>query len=90
MERDITDKEKEIILNLGGMEYPAKKCADILDWPVDEVVELSENEESSFFKIYQKGKTRAEYLIDLKLFEQAQAGDIKSLEKLNNRKRNRK
>ena len=87
MERFITDKEKEQIANCGAFAYPSDRCAAVLGWPEDETAKLFIDKKSDFFKAYSAGKYKAEYVIDLKLFEQAQAGDIKSLDKLENRKR---
>ena len=89
MERIITEKEKEQILNMGAFEYSNEMCANVLDWEKD-LVDLLMNTDSEFSKLYKKGRDRAQYVIDLKLFEQAQAGDIKSLDKLQTRKRFRK
>lgn len=87
MERSITDKDREKIINLGAFEYDAYRCADVLGWPIDEVLSVFTKPESDFFKTYQIGNVRAQYVIDLKLFEQAQQGDIKSLDKLEYRKK---
>jgi hypothetical protein len=93
MERIITDDQKEIIINLGALNYSAIDCAAVLEWPEEETIALFTNTKSEFHKLYQRGKVRSDYVIDLKLFEQAQQGDIKSLEKLqlriNNRNRGR-
>jgi len=90
MERNITEKEKSIIENLGAFEYSALMCSQILDWEIKEVELAFKNQNSGFYKMYNTGKVRAGYVIDLKLFEQAQSGDIKALEKLDMRKRARK
>ena len=42
---------------------------------------------SVFYKTYMKGSDMANYLIDLKLFEMAQSGDIKAIDKLSERKK---
>lgn len=90
MERTITDKEKEIILNLGAFEYDNERCAHVLGWDTEYVNKQMDTPESEFYILYQRGLVRAQYVIDLKLFEQAQSGDIKSLEKLEKRKNQRK
>jgi len=89
MERLITDKEKEQIANCGAFAYSSDRCAAVLGWEEEEVEAMMEDEDGKFSKAYSAGKYRAEYVIDLKLFEQAQAGDIKSLDKLETRKRTR-
>lgn len=90
MERAINAEDRERIVNLGALEYDADSCAIILGWDKAEVEKLLEDTSSEFFKYYQEGKIKAQYVIDLKLFEQAQAGDIKSIEKLEFRKKMRK
>ncbi len=50
-----------------------------------QVEQLLLDKSTDFFKIYQHGKDYASYLIDMKLFELAQSGDIKALEKLEKR-----
>lgn len=90
MVRNITEKEKEQILNLGAFEYSAKMCSSVLGWDEEEIQSYLNDDQSDFHKLYETGRTKAQYVIDLKLFEQAQAGDIKSLDKLQQRKRLRK
>lgn len=90
MERNITEKEKEQILNLGAFEYNPGMCADVLGWEKKEVESALKDKTSEFYKLYNTGLVRAQYVIDLKLFEQAQSGYIKSLDKLQTRKRMRK
>jgi hypothetical protein len=87
MERNITEKEKYQIVNFGAFEYSNEMCSIILGWDVDEIDELMSDKKSEFYKLYRSGFIKSQYVIDLKLFEQAQSGDIKSLEKLEQRKR---
>ena len=90
MERIITDKEAEQIANCGAFGYSPDRCSAVLGWTEEEVSNEILNKSSRWNKLYSAGGYRAEYVIDLKLFEQAQAGDIKSLDKLELRKRKRK
>jgi hypothetical protein len=90
MERSISEKEKEMIINFGAFDYEALRCAAVLGWDEEEVKNLMTNKESDFYKSFQKGKARAEYIIDLTLFEQASSGDLKSLSVLEHRKKYRK
>jgi hypothetical protein len=90
MERNLTEKEKEQLLNMGAFEYDAQMCASILGFEIKDVESLMKNPESEFYKTYKTGQIRAQYVIDLKLFEQAQGGDIKALDKLKNRQMARK
>lgn len=79
MERSITDKEKELIINFGAFSYEPQKMAAILGWPVSEVFQLMKAKDSAFHELYSQGRHKADYVIDLKLFEMAQGGDMKAL-----------
>lgn len=87
MERFIKPEERERIMNLGVFGYNAAQCAAVLGWELKEVENSLSNNDSEFSILYKKGKIKADYIIDVKLFEQAQAGDLKSLDKLEMRKR---
>lgn len=85
------EKEHEVqIVNFGVFEYDAKKIASILGFEIKEVQIEIENKKSLLNQLLQKGRDMSDYVIDLKLFEMAKAGDIKALEKLDYRKRVRK
>jgi len=90
MERSLTEKQKEQIANCGAFNYSPDRCAAVLGWTIEETMIVFKDKESDFFEAYSSGQYKAEYVIDLKLFEQAQAGDIKSLDKLESRKRSRR
>lgn len=90
MDRDLTPDDLVRIANFGAFGYGADRCAAILGWDAEEVEREMNDSDSKFAKEYEKGRTRAEYVIDLKLFDQAQAGDIKSLDKLERRKQERR
>lgn len=79
MERSITEKEKELIINFGAFAYEPQKMAAILGWTVSEVFQLMKTKDSVFFELYSQGRHKADYVIDLKLFEMAQGGDMKAL-----------
>lgn len=89
MARNITEHERDIIINLGAFQYPAAKMANVLGWTEAEVTAELTNTKSEFFKLYTSGKDKADYVIDLKLFELAQTGDLKALEEFENRKSER-
>lgn len=86
----MTDKEKQMIINFGALGYAPKMCAIILGWELTEFEKHYNDHQSELYKAYEAGAIKSEYVIDLKLFEQAQQGDIKSLDKLNQRKLRRK
>ena len=86
---EIKKEQKEQVINFGVFNYDSKKIASILELDKDEVDSELKNEESELSKLLQKGKDMADYVIDLKLFEMAKTGDIKALDKLENRKRMR-
>jgi len=89
MARDITEHDRDIIINCGAFRYDAPKMANVLDWSEKEVQKEFENHKSDFFKLYQRGADRADYVIDQKLFELAQTGDLKALEAFETRKADR-
>ena len=86
---NIHKDNEEMIVNFGALEYDAEKISIILGEDIEEVKKEMKNKNSDLFKLLQKGKYLAEYLIDLKLFEMAKSGDIKALDKLDSRKRDR-
>ena len=86
----IKKEQEEQIINMGAFEYPAAKIANILSLDQKEVELAMKDKNSVLSKLLQKGRDMADYVIDLKLFELAQHGDMKALEKLNERKRERK
>lgn len=86
MVRIITEKEKDIIINCGAFKFQPQKIATVLNWPPDEVSQLYNNKGTEFFKLIKKGRDTADYILTLKLFEQAQTGDLKALEEFENRR----
>lgn len=83
---DILKEQEEKIINCGVFDYDAEKIANILELNQNEVEIEMKNKKSDFNKLLKKGKDISDYVIDLKLFEMAKAGDIKALEKLEQRK----
>ena len=75
------------IINFGVFGYDALKMGSILNIEETEIDKEMKNEASDFYKLFQKGRDMADYVIDLKLFEMAKSGDIKALEKLDVRKK---
>ena len=72
---------------MGILGYSVEKCINILDIE-DEVIFVKDfnNPKSEIRKAYQKGVDKSEYAIDIKLFEKAKDGDLKALQKYEERK----
>lgn len=82
-----TDEQKKMIKNMGALNYPAATISSLMGLDCNVIEKELKNKESEFYKIYQSGADYANYLIDLKLFEMAQSGDIQALNKLELRKK---
>lgn len=76
----------EMIANFGALGYDAERCANVAGVDAEFIFSAMQDPESDFSKMYRKGQHRAEYVIDLKLFEMAQTGDIKAIDKLEQRR----
>ena len=79
----------EKVVNFGAFNYSAHKMAAILLMEESEVLSLLEDKKSEFYKHYQKGVHTSDYVLDMKLFEMAQGGDLKAMENYEFRKRKR-
>jgi len=90
MSDSMSNKEKQMIINFGALGYAPEICEKILGWEKSKFTNAIKNQSNDIFKAYEEGTLKADYVIDLKLFEQAQQGDIKALNKLEQRKRARK
>lgn len=85
---ELTPEQIKMLKNMGALSYPASKIASIMELNLEEVVNAMKDHDSDFYKIYMAGQNMANYLIDLKLFDMAQSGDIKAIDKLNERQKN--
>ena len=83
----LTEDQKNLIVDAGAFNYDAKRIANITELPESEIEAELKNPNSEISLLYEKGLFRADYVIDQKLFELAQRGDIKALEKLELRKK---
>jgi hypothetical protein len=81
----IKKDQEEIIINCGVFNYNSQKIANILDLSKKDIDLEMKNKNSYLVKLLQKGRDMADYVIDLKLFELAKTGDLKALDKLNDR-----
>ena len=81
-----SDEQLKKITTLGTLGYPASKCINILDIKEEkEFIKDFFDNKSPVFKAYQKGRDIADYAIDQKLLELAKNGDLKALEKYEER-----
>lgn len=78
MVRDLDDKEREMIINFGALNYQPSMIAEILG--IDETqVNIDGNDELA--KLYRRGRSIAKYKLQMKVFELAQQGDLKAIQK---------
>lgn len=85
---NLNEEQIKMLKNMGALGYPSSKIASVMQLEIAEVRTQMNDSNSDFFKNYHAGADMANYLIDLKLFEMAQSGDIKAIDKLSERKRN--
>lgn len=86
----LTEEQSKMLKNMGSLGYLPKKISLIMPEFTETFLTLElKRADSPIKKVYEEGSNFADYLLDLKLFEMARAGDIKALEKLEQRKRTR-
>lgn len=83
----LTEEQQKMLKNMGALGYPPVKILNIMEFDKSEFDKEFKNENSEIKKCYNQGADYANYLIDLKLFEMAQSGDIKAIDKLEARKK---
>lgn len=83
--KKLDEKELEHIADMGAFGYNAKKMALILGLTEIEVSQALKDVNSDIYKYYNIGKANFNFVIDKKLFKMAQDGDLKALEKLQER-----
>jgi hypothetical protein len=79
---NLTEEQQKMLKNMGALGYDAATIAAIMDFEEDELERRLEDDSSEIRKFYNAGRKYAQYLVDLKLFEMAQSGDIKAIEKI--------
>ena len=89
MVRNLEQSDFDKIINFGAFGYGNEKMSFILELPLDYVDKEMKNKDSVFYKKYQTGSHKSDYVLDLKLFEMAQGGDLKALEEYEFRKKKR-
>lgn len=75
--------------HMGILGYPFEKVVNIMDIEDSQLEQFKKdwnNPESELMRKYQQGVDKAEYAIDIKLFELASKGDLKALQKYEERK----
>ena len=84
----LSDEQKEKLLNLGELCYPPDKIIVILEID-DGPAFMAEfhNPESEIAILYHKGQQLRDFKIDSKLYQLAQAGDLKALDDLEYRRK---
>jgi len=87
---NLTEEQEKKIKNMGALGYQPSIIASIMGFNKNEVEKAMKDVNSVFYELYEAGKNQSMYLLDLKLFEMAQSGDIKALEKLEQRKKQAK
>jgi len=80
MERLINEEESLKIINLGALGYDIESCSIVLGFNVLDV------NKKEFDKLYNAGRVKSDFVIDMKLFELAQSGDVRALQELDKRK----
>lgn len=86
MERNLTSTEINKITNFGALNYTAEQSIIVLGWDL-EFMKSQINDVNSEFNInYNKGMVINQYIIDTKLLEMAQSGDLKAIDMLEKRK----
>jgi len=83
---EINKEIEEILVNCGALGYGAKKISNITNIEFDLIKISIEDKNSKIHQLLKKGRDLFDYSIDVKLFELARQGDIKALEKLEQRK----
>lgn len=81
--KELTD----LVVSFGIVRYPLDKILNIIpdDVDRDEFITQFNDPNHPIAKAYQKGIDRSDYDIDIRLFEMAKSGDMKALEKYEER-----
>lgn len=78
----MNNETKEKIVTCGAFHFSAEKTAQVLSDDIKEQASIAESikdADSVERKLYDTGKTRAEYEVMNKLFELARSGDIQAV-----------
>jgi hypothetical protein len=82
-----SDEFLKRVTSVGTLGYNLEKSINVLE-PENEKQFIADfdNKNSEVYKSYQKGVDKSDYMIDLKLFKMATEGDLKALQKYEERK----
>ena len=72
----MNEEKKEQALNFGALGYKVSQICIIWDCQESDL-------NDDFWRLYQKGEAMAQYVMDLKVFEMAKAGDLKAMQQWN-------
>ena len=87
MSTEYSEETIKTMVHMGILGYDVDKCLNIVEVDNEEQFKKDfENPQSVIAKSYKKGKDKADYAIDMKLFEKAKSGDLKALQKYEERK----
>ena len=86
----ILKKEDEpLIMDMGALRYSAKRIAELLDLPKEDVKSAMKDNQSELSKLLKKGKDHHAFLVDRKLLERAASGDLAAIKKVEMRQRSK-
>lgn len=77
------------MVSLGTLGYSLRKVCNVLDLDAEQEAQLVidfDDPDSEIYKAYQKGKDKADFAIDVKLFEAAKDGNLQALREYEMRK----
>lgn len=73
------NEHEEMAINFGALGYKEELICTILNCQPADL-------DDEFWRLYRKGEAMAQYVMDLKLFEMAKAGDLKAMQQFNHAK----
>jgi hypothetical protein len=82
-----TEEQLKKMVHMGILGYSCEKCINVLD--IENEAQFKKdfaNPSTEIYKAYKKGQDKADYAIDMKLFEKAKDGDLKALKIYEERK----
>lgn len=84
---EYSENQLKMMVQLGALNAPADKCADILDISDREAFFADFNTAGSVvFQNYKKGQNQGDFAIDSKLFNEAKGGDVMAAVELRTRR----